>query len=89
MDVIFDIFRWIGVSLKKEAIVSAPHERRSTLKLTDILVYGWVGRKHAFVNLIGVSSLVDLLWEEHNLKVVSSKVVKLYCGKNNSQSCLK
>lgn len=61
--------------------MSAPHEGRSTLKLADILVYGWVGRKHAFVNLIGVSPMVKLrtggfIVGRTTLKVVSSKVVK-------------
>ncbi|KAJ0624913.1 hypothetical protein HanIR_Chr01g0048171 [Helianthus annuus] len=47
-DVLFDIFRGDGISAKKEAPVNfltGPLEGRSTLRLADILVIGWVGGK--------------------------------------------
>jgi len=37
-----------------------PLDRRSTLRPADVIVYGWVGGKHACVDLTGVSSLVGL-----------------------------
>jgi len=49
-DVLFDIFRRAGVSVKKEASVNFltdPLDRRSTLRPVDDMVYGWVGGKHA------------------------------------------
>jgi hypothetical protein len=49
-DMIFDIFRCGGISVNKEVPVNFltnPHERRSTLRPADIMVYGWVGGKHA------------------------------------------
>ncbi|KAL9997028.1 putative exostosin [Helianthus debilis subsp. tardiflorus] len=45
-DVLFDIFRCVGISAKKEAPVNFltdPLEGRSTLRPADILVFGWVG----------------------------------------------
>jgi hypothetical protein len=30
-----------------------PLDKRSTLKLADVMVYGWVGGKHGCVNLTG------------------------------------
>lgn len=45
-DVLFDIFLRTVVYVKKEAhanFLTGPHEGRSTLKPTDILVYDWVG----------------------------------------------
>ncbi|KAL7606538.1 hypothetical protein Lser_V15G14664 [Lactuca serriola] len=62
-DVLFDIFKRAGVSAKKEAPVNFltdPIEGRSTLRPADILIFGWVGGKHACVDLIGVSPLVGL-----------------------------
>ena len=58
-----------------------PLDRKSTLRLVDIMVYGWIGGKHACVDLTGVSSLVRLgvrtfTVEQITLKVVSSKVAK-------------
>jgi hypothetical protein len=37
-----------------------PQEGRPTLRLADVTVYGWVGGKHAYVDLTGVSPLVGL-----------------------------
>ncbi|MCI45909.1 auxilin-like protein, partial [Trifolium medium] len=51
------------ISVKKEAPVNFltdPQKRRSTLRPADVLVYGWVGGKHACVDLSGVSPLVGL-----------------------------
>jgi hypothetical protein len=45
-DVLCDIFQRAEVSVKKEAHVNFltdPQERRSTLRLADVLVYGWIG----------------------------------------------
>ncbi|PNY11632.1 auxilin-like protein [Trifolium pratense] len=83
-DVLFDVFKRAGVSVKKEAPVNFltdPLEGRSTLRPADILVYGWVGGKHACVDLTGVSPLVGLTNEDFTvgqaaLKVASSKVAK-------------
>jgi len=52
-----------------------------TLRPADVMVYGWIGGKHACVDLTGVSSLVRLgvrtfTVEQITLKVVSSKVAK-------------
>jgi len=44
-DVLFDIFRRTGVSVKKEAHVNFLTDlldRISTLKLADVMVYGWI-----------------------------------------------
>ncbi|KAL6550175.1 hypothetical protein OROMI_020663 [Orobanche minor] len=83
-DVLADIFRRAGVSVKKEAPVNFltdPHEGRSTLRPADVLVYGWEGGKHACVDLTGVSPLVGLRdggfsVGQTDLKATSSKVVK-------------
>ncbi|KAL6500200.1 hypothetical protein OROHE_025566 [Orobanche hederae] len=83
-DVLFDIFPRARVSVKKEAPVNFltdPHEGRSTLRPADILVYGWVGGKHACVDLTGVSPLVGLRDDDFTvgqaaLKAASNKVVK-------------
>ncbi|MCI27103.1 auxilin-like protein, partial [Trifolium medium] len=43
------------VSVNKERLMNFlinPPERRSTLRPADILVYDWVGGKHACVDLI-------------------------------------
>ncbi|KAJ0586379.1 hypothetical protein HanIR_Chr04g0151251 [Helianthus annuus] len=55
--------RRAGISAKKEAPVNFltdPTERRSTLRPTDLLVFGWARGKHACVDLMGVSPLVGL-----------------------------
>ncbi|KAM0003313.1 putative exostosin [Helianthus debilis subsp. tardiflorus] len=83
-DVLFDIFRCAGISAKKEAPVNfltAPLEGRSTLRPADILVFGWVGGKHACMDLKGVSPLVGLgdsafTVGQAALKAASGKVTK-------------
>ncbi|GJT54579.1 hypothetical protein Tco_0989633 [Tanacetum coccineum] len=62
-DVLFDICRRARISAKKEAPVNFltdPSDGRSTLRPADVLVFGWVGGKHACVDLTGVSPLVGL-----------------------------
>ncbi|MCI60806.1 auxilin-like protein, partial [Trifolium medium] len=62
-DALFDVFKRAGVSVKKDALVNFltdPLEGRSTLRPADVLVYGWIGGKHACVDLTGVSPLVGL-----------------------------
>ena len=57
-DVLFDVCRRVGISAKKEAPVNFltdPSDGRSILRPADILVFGWVGGKHACVDL-GFSS---------------------------------
>ncbi|KAL4573077.1 hypothetical protein LXL04_019870 [Taraxacum kok-saghyz] len=71
-------FKRAGISTKKEAPVNFltdPLEGRSTLRPADILVFGWIGGKHACVDLTGVSPLVGLR-NEAALKAVSCKVMK-------------
>jgi hypothetical protein len=83
-DVLFDVFRRAGISAKKEAHVNFltdPQEGRSTLRPADVMVYGWVGGKHACVDLTGVSPLVGLragtfTVGQAALKVASCKVAK-------------
>ena len=69
---------------KKEAplnFLTDPREGRSTLRPADVMVYGWVGGKHARVDLTGVSPLVGLGTRTFTvgqaaLKAASCKVVK-------------
>jgi hypothetical protein len=83
-DVLFDVFRCAGISAKKEAPVNFltdPQEGRSTLRPADVMVYGWVGGKHACVDLTGVSPLVGLragtfTVGQAALKAASCKVAK-------------
>ncbi|GJY96472.1 hypothetical protein Tco_0513382 [Tanacetum coccineum] len=83
-DVLFDICRRVGISAKKEAPVNFltdPSDGRSTLKQADVLVFGWVGGKHACVDLTGVSLLVGLSSRgftagQAALKAASGKVTK-------------
>ncbi|KAK2358664.1 hypothetical protein QL285_095835 [Trifolium repens] len=83
-DVLFDIFRRARIYGKKEALVNFltdSLEGRSTLRPADVLVYGWVGGKHACVDLIGVSPLVGLTTRgftvgQTTLKAASNKVAK-------------
>ncbi|GKA42475.1 hypothetical protein Tco_0735135 [Tanacetum coccineum] len=52
------------ISAKKEAPVnflSDPLEGRSTLKPAYVLIFGWVGGKHACVDLTGISPLMGLI----------------------------
>jgi hypothetical protein len=58
-----------------------PLEGRSTLRPTDVLVYRWVGEKHAFVNLTEVSPFVRLTTEDYTvgqvaLEAASNKMFK-------------
>nr|GEZ29478.1 putative reverse transcriptase domain-containing protein [Tanacetum cinerariifolium] len=74
----------VGIFAKKEAPVNFlndPSDGRSTLRQTDILVFGWVGGKHACVDLTGVSPLVELnsqgfIMSQATLKAASCKVTK-------------
>ncbi|GJY45182.1 hypothetical protein Tco_0433395 [Tanacetum coccineum] len=83
-DILFDICRRARISVKKEALVNFltdPSDGRSTLRPADILVFGWVGGKHACVDLTGVSPLVRLCSRgftvgEAALKAASCKVTK-------------
>ncbi|MCI03397.1 auxilin-like protein [Trifolium medium] len=83
-DVLFDVFKRAKISVKKETPVNFltdPLEGRSTLRPADVLVYGWVGGKHACVDLTGVSPLVgltigDFIVGQAALKAASSKVAK-------------
>ena len=58
-----------------------PLDRRSTFMFTDVMVYGWVGGKHACVNLIGGFTTCGIRGRGFygrtcNPKVALSKVVK-------------
>nr|GEX89419.1 putative reverse transcriptase domain-containing protein [Tanacetum cinerariifolium] len=83
-DIIFDISRRARISAKKEAPVHFlidPSDGRSTLKPADVLVFGWVGGKHACVDLTGASSLIGLNSRGFTaghaaLKAASEKVTK-------------
>nr|GFC92797.1 putative reverse transcriptase domain-containing protein [Tanacetum cinerariifolium] len=83
-DVLFDICRRAWLSAKKESPVNFltdPSDGRSTLRPTDILIFGWVGGKHACVVLTRVSPLVGLSSRgftavQAALKTASGKVTK-------------
>ncbi|GJT42120.1 hypothetical protein Tco_0941985 [Tanacetum coccineum] len=83
-DVLFDICRRAGIAEKKEPpvnILTDPSDGRSTLRPADVLEFGWVGGKHACVDLTGVSPLVGLSSRSFTmgqaaLKAVSCKVTK-------------
>ncbi|GJZ88958.1 putative reverse transcriptase domain-containing protein [Tanacetum coccineum] len=78
------ILKRVGISSKKEAPVNFltdPSDGRSTLRPADVLVFGWVGGKHAYVDLTAVSPLVGLSSRgftagQTALKAASSKVTK-------------
>jgi len=58
-----------------------PLDRRSTLRPSDVMVYGWVSGKHACVDLTGVSPHVGLgvgpfTVGQAALKAASNKVTK-------------
>ncbi|GKB40592.1 hypothetical protein Tco_0885534 [Tanacetum coccineum] len=82
-DILFYICRRAGISAKKEAPVNFltdPSDGRSTLRPADVLVFGWVGGKHACVET-GVSPLVGLSSRgftvgQAALKAASCKVTK-------------
>ncbi|GKA20910.1 hypothetical protein Tco_0700899 [Tanacetum coccineum] len=62
-DVLFDVCRRVGISAKKESplnFLTGPLDGRSTLKSADVFIFGWVGGKHARVDLIEVSPIVGL-----------------------------
>ncbi|GKC42514.1 hypothetical protein Tco_1060236 [Tanacetum coccineum] len=79
-----------GISVKKEAPVNFltdPSDERSTLK-PAVLIFGWVGEKHACVDLTGVSPLVGLSSRgftvgQAALKAASWKVTK------HEKACIK
>ncbi|KAJ0540593.1 hypothetical protein HanRHA438_Chr09g0374631 [Helianthus annuus] len=77
---LLQLMRCAGISAKKEAPVNFltdPLERRSTLRPADILVFGWVGGKHACVDLTGVSPLVGLGSSAFTVgQAASGKVIK-------------
>ena len=83
-DVLYDIIRRVGVSIKKETFVNFLTDTldgRSTLQPADVMVYGWVGGKHVCMDLTGVSPLVGLRAEtfavgQTSLKAASSKMAK-------------
>ncbi|KAK2411257.1 hypothetical protein QL285_046551 [Trifolium repens] len=83
-DMLFDIFRRAGISVKKEApmnFLTDPQKGKSTLRPADVLVYGWVVGKHACVDLTRVFPLVglgvgDFTVGQTVLKAASSKMVK-------------
>ncbi|GJR40522.1 putative reverse transcriptase domain-containing protein [Tanacetum coccineum] len=74
----------VGISAKKETPVNFltdPSDGRSTLRPANVLVFGWVGGKHACVDLTGVSPLVGLSSKSFTtgqaaLKAASCKVTK-------------
>ncbi|GJT92818.1 putative reverse transcriptase domain-containing protein [Tanacetum coccineum] len=78
------ILKRAGISAKKEALVNFltdPSDGRSILRPADVLVFGWVGGKHACVDLTGVSPLVGLssrgfIVGQAALKAASCKVAK-------------
>ncbi|MCH99502.1 auxilin-like protein, partial [Trifolium medium] len=71
-----------SVFVKKDAPVkflADPQKGRSMLRPTDVLVYGWIGGKHVYVDLTEVFSLVGLRTKnfivgQAALEVASSKV---------------
>ncbi|GJZ32004.1 putative reverse transcriptase domain-containing protein [Tanacetum coccineum] len=83
-DVLVDVFRRVGISVKKEAPVNfltGPSKGRSTFRPADILIFGWVGGKHTCVDLTGVSPFVGLgsgcfIVGQAALKAASFKVKK-------------
>jgi hypothetical protein len=83
-NVLFYSFRRTKISVKKETPVNFltdPQEGRSTLRPADVLVHGWIGGKHACVDLTEASPLVGLGTEDFTvgyaaLKAASSKVAK-------------
>nr|GEW46762.1 hypothetical protein [Tanacetum cinerariifolium] len=83
-DILFDICRRAGISAKKEAPVNFltdSSDVRCTLRPADVLVFGWVGGKHACVDLANVSPLVGLSSRgftagQAALKAASGKVTK-------------
>lgn len=52
-------------------------EERSTLRPANILIYGWVGRKHEYVNLTRISPLVGLRYGAFTMKQAVSKPLQV------------
>ncbi|GKD11573.1 hypothetical protein Tco_1195980 [Tanacetum coccineum] len=83
-DVLFYICSSAGISAKKEASVNFltdPSDGRFTLRSAGVLIFGWVGGKHACVDLTEVSPLVGLSSRgftvgQAALKATSCKVAK-------------
>ncbi len=83
-DILADICRRAGISVKKEAPVNFltdPLEGRSSLRPADVLIFGWIGGKHACVDLTGVSPLAGFTGGEFTvgqaaLKAAAGKVAK-------------
>nr|GFA37923.1 putative reverse transcriptase domain-containing protein [Tanacetum cinerariifolium] len=83
-NVLFDVCRRAVISGKKEAPVNFltdPLDGRFTLRPADVLIFGWVGRKHACVNLTRISPLVGFssrgfTVRQAALKAVLCKVTK-------------
>ncbi|MFS7935950.1 hypothetical protein Hanom_Chr05g00409631 [Helianthus anomalus] len=63
-----------------------PHEGRSTLRPSDVLVFGWAGEKHTCVNHTGVSSVVG---PRDNRFVAGQAMLMAELGKvaKREQSC--
>nr|GFB69696.1 putative reverse transcriptase domain-containing protein [Tanacetum cinerariifolium] len=61
-DVLFHICRRAGISAKKALVnfITNPSDGRSTFRPANVLVFGWVGGKHACVDLTRVSLLMGL-----------------------------
>nr|GEX39437.1 auxilin-like protein [Tanacetum cinerariifolium] len=82
-NVLFDICRRARISAKKAHVnfLTDPSDERFTVRPVDVLVFGWVGGKHACVDLTEVSPLVGLSsWGftagQAALKAASCKVTK-------------
>lgn len=57
MGVLFYLFWMVGEFFD---FLTGPHEEKSTLRILDVSVYTWIGRKHVCVYLTGVFSLLGL-----------------------------
>ncbi|KAK2399459.1 hypothetical protein QL285_049269 [Trifolium repens] len=81
MDVLFDIFRRAGISVKKEAPVNFltdPLEGRSTFRPADVLVHGcWMGRRQ--------TCLCGLEW---SFPTCGTKDWRFYCWTGSPKSSL-
>lgn len=92
-DIMFDIFRRVEISMKKETNVNFlinPCEGRSKLRPSDVLVYGWIGEKHVCKHLTRLSPVVRLktgvlLRDKQRLKLVQIKWSNM--RKHISKSC--
>lgn len=79
-DILFDIFRWVGAYVKKVALMiflTDPCKGWTTLRSLDVLVYGWVWNKHAFVELIRVYLLVEMRIIGFTMGNVALKVLQV------------